>query len=290
MSKKIANNKKTVSVFITIIIAIVALILQTNIETSEKVEFIAEDDLKVYFIDVGQADSILVINKDETMLIDAGENEDGEYVVEFIKNKGITRLNYVIGTHPHEDHIGGLDDVINNFEIDNIFMPKVKTNTKTYEDVLDAVKNRNLKISSPKKGANFYIGDAKCEIMIDSIIDETNLNLSSIVIGVEFGNKNFLFMGDAETKNENSRNWTKVDVLKVGHHGSDTSSSKNFLNQIKPEISVIMVGRNNIYNLPKNEIINKLKKVGSDIYRTDIDGTILIKTDGNEITINKSTK
>jgi competence protein ComEC len=255
---------------------------------SQNTEFVAEDNLKVYFIDVGQADSILVVNKDQTMLIDAGGNEKGKEVVEFIQSKGITKLNYVIGTHPHEDHIGGLDDVINSFDIENILMPKMQTNTKTFEDVLDAINNKGLKITSPQKGNTFNIGDAKCEIMTDSISDESNLNLSSIIIRLEFGNKSFLFMGDAETKNENTITWDKVDVLKVGHHGSTTSSSKKFLNQVKPEIAIIMVGKDNSYNLPKDEIVTRLQNVGASIYRTDENGTILIETDGNNISVDKS--
>lgn len=186
--------------------------------TATPIEFVADDNLKVYFIDVGQADSILVINQDKSMLIDAGNNEDGEDIVNFIQEKGIEKLNYVIGTHPHEDHIGGLDDIINHIEVENIYMPKIETTTKTFEDVLDAISNKNLKITIPTKGQTFNIGEAQCEIMTDSILEKENLNLSSIVIRLEFGNNSFLFMGDAETKNEESRNWPKTDVLKVGHH------------------------------------------------------------------------
>lgn len=243
-SKK--SNKKIISTIIGIIIVIILSLLgcnsdiinkfakeiglnitiedaTTNISNNSteesKINFISEGDLKVYFIDVGQADSILITQKDQAMLIDAGNNEDGKDVVNFIKEKGISKLEYVVGTHPHEDHIGGLDDVINSdIEVENVLMPKMQTNTKTFENVLDAISSKGLKVTAPKKGDAFNIGDANCEIMTDSILNENNLNLSSITIMLTFGNNNFLFMGDAETKNEETRQWPKVDVLKVGHH------------------------------------------------------------------------
>ena len=253
-------------------------------------ETIMEEKLSVYFIDVGQADSILVINKDEAMLIDAGNNEDGQDVTNFIKEKGITKLNYVIGTHPHEDHIGGLDDVINSdIEIENVFMPKIQTNTKTFEDVLDAVENKNLSITAPNKGDNFKIGESNCQVMTDSILDKNNLNLSSIVIRLEYGNNSFLFMGDSEEENEKTMIWPKTDVLKVGHHGSNTSTSESFLNQVRPDYAVIMVGKSNNYGLPKEKIIERLKNVNAQIYRTDGMGTIKITSDGNNIEVYENT-
>lgn len=253
-------------------------------------EAIMEEELSVYFIDVGQADSILVTNKAEAMLIDAGNNEDGQDVVNFIKEKGITKLNYVIGTHPHEDHIGGLDDVINSdIEVENVFMPKIQTNTRTFENVLDAVENKNLSITAPIKGDTFKIGDANCQVMTDSILDKNNLNLSSIVIRLEYGNNSFLFMGDSEEENEKTITWPKTDVLKVGHHGSNTSSSESFLNQVKPTYAVIMVGKNNSYGLPKETILERLKNVSSQIYRTDEMGTIEITSNGNNIEVHENT-
>ena len=244
-------------------------------------------DLIVDYIDVGQADSILIRNENHSMLIDAGNNEDGKDVLNFIKDKGITKLDYVIGTHPHEDHIGGLDDVINSdLEIENILMPKISTNTKTFEDVLDAISNKGLSVTAPKKGDTFEIGKAKCTVMTDSILDEDNLNLSSIVLSLEYGENSFLFMGDAEEENEEQVSWPKTDVLKVGHHGSNTSSSEKFIQEVKPKYSIIMVGKDNSYKLPKQETLERLKAIGSKIYRTDQNGNIEIISDGVNIDVN----
>lgn len=174
-----------------------------------------ENNLHVYYIDVGQADSILIMNENQSILIDAGNNEDGDLVVNFIKNKGITKLDYVIGTHPHEDHIGGMDDVINNIDIDKIYLPSIQTNTKTYQDVLQAIKDKNKKISSLKKGDKFSVGEAEFDVMTDSILDKNNLNLSSNIIKMDFNGTSFLFTGDAESENEKSITWGPIDVLKV---------------------------------------------------------------------------
>ncbi len=303
MSRRKKSSKKLVGSIIGIIILAIAGIfglnqesinefleaentLNTGVQEVTASSLPVDGNLNVYFIDVGQADSILITNNDSSMLIDAGNNEDGEDVVNFIKEKGITTLDYVVGTHPHEDHIGGLDDVINSdLEIGKVYMPEIETTTKTFEDVIDAISNKNLTITSPKKGDTFILGNASLEVMTDSILDEDNLNLSSITLYLKYGNNSFLFMGDAEADNEETRDWPKVDLLKVGHHGSSTSSSEKFLNETKPTYSIIMAGEGNSYGLPTEETLNKLQNIGSTIYRTDLNGTITVTSDGENIEI-----
>ena len=258
---------------------------QTNSQNEQEVEFVAQEDLLIDFIDVGQADSILIRNQDEVMLIDAGTNEAGETVVNYLQNLGITKIDYLIGTHPHEDHIGGLDDVINHFDIGQIYMPKIETTTKTFEDVLDAIETKNLTVTSPNRGDKIELGQAEGEFMTEPILDKDNLNVSSLVLRLEFGNTSYLFMGDAEEENEETINWPKTDVLKVGHHGSSTSSSESFLEQVQPKYAIIMAGKDNSYGLPTQETIDKLNNIGSEIYRTDEDGTIQMTSDGNTIEI-----
>ena len=261
-----------------------------NIESENKSlnndEYVFENtgDLKVYIFDVGQADSILVTNNNETMLIDAGNNADGELIVEQLEKMNIEKVDYLVATHAHEDHIGGIDNVLNNFEVSKFYMPKKSSNTKTYEDVLTAVQNSNLKITAPKIGDTFYLGTSKCEIMnVDN--DADDLNETSIVIEITYGNKRFLFTGDTETTKEKERNWNDIDVLKVAHHGSSTSTSKEFLNQTKPEYAIISCGVNNDYGHPHKEVISRLN--GIETYRTDNDGTILVTCDGENIEISK---
>ena len=302
MARKKRNTKiqKLIATVIALIIVGIAGILgtneefvntvsdmgeQTNTQNEQQIEFVAQEDLLIDFIDVGQADSILIRNQDKVMLIDAGTNEAGKTVVNYLETLGITKIDYLIGTHPHEDHIGGLDDVINNFDIGQIYMPKIETTTKTFEDVLDAIENKNLTVTAPNKGDKIELGQAKGEFMTEPILDEDNLNVSSLVLRLEFGNTSYLFMGDAEKENEETIRWPKTDVLKVGHHGSSTSSSESFLEQVQPKYAIIMAGKDNSYGLPTQETIDKLNNIGSEIYRTDEDGTIQMTSDGNTIEI-----
>lgn len=243
-----------------------------------------EGELLVYYFDVGQADSIFVYNDGESMLIDAGNNPDGKLICNYLNTLGITKIDYLIGTHPHEDHIGGLDNVIKSFDIGTIYMPKQSANTKTFEDVINATSDKKLKIKSPNIGSTFNIGDAVCEVM--SKRDEAeDANTTSICVKLTYGSKSFLFTGDMETENEKERSWDDIDVLKVAHHGSSSSTSKNFLNQTKPEIAIISCGPNNDYGHPHKEVLTRLEKFETEVYRTDLLGTILLKCDGENVEI-----
>lgn len=224
----------------------------------------------------------------KNLLIDAGNVEDGDKIVAGLKSLGIDTLDYVIGTHIHEDHIGGMDKIIENFNIGTIYLPYNKTSTvKYYERLLTAIKAKNLKIAKAEIGETFTIGEANCEIKFVDHTEPKEANNASIVLQLNYHNHKYLFMGDAEKEVEEQGNWEDVDVLKVGHHGSKTSSTQDFLNKVKPEIAVIPVGEGNSYGLPKDEILQRYEKMGSKIYRTDKDGTIHIIDNGEEITIEK---
>lgn len=252
---------------------------------TEDVIFADENTLNVYFIDVGQADSILLENKGHYMLIDAGNNEDGPKLVNYFNEQDIKEFDYVVGTHAHEDHIGGMDDIIKNFKIDNFYMPDAITTTKTFEDVLDALEETNVIFQTPKVNQTFNLQNTTITTL-SVTADEKNLNDTSIVLKVKHGTNTFLFMGDASTKIEKNllNKDIKSDVLKVGHHGSRYSTSLEFLKKVSPEYAVISVGENNTYKHPHEEILKRLEEQNIQIYRTDKQGTILAKSNGSIIT------
>lgn len=301
-------NKKTKKLIVSILILIVAFIYtiyeddinnyldsfnNTKTEQKRKVDkkttpTIKEDELDVYFIDVGQADSILIRNKGHNMLIDAGNNEDGSKLVNYFKSLGIESFDYVVGTHAHEDHIGGMDDVIKNFNINKFYMPDAITTTKTFEDVLDALELKGIGFNTPEVDREFNFSDSKIRTLYVGS-DKSDLNDTSIVLKLTYGSNSFLFTGDATSSVERKilDKDISCDVLKSGHHGSSYSSSAQFLRKVNPKYTVISVGVNNIYRHPSQITLDKLEKIGSKIYRTDKDGTILMKSDGVNIKVEK---
>ena len=302
MGNKKSNKKNQLKQLILAILILIILVIlskteiieKTNVEISPQiVENISENiiidqnKLNILYFDVGQADSQLITYKEKTLLIDAGNIKDGEKLVNGIKNLGITKLDYVIGTHVHEDHIGGMSYIIDEFKIGEFYLPyNTKTTSNYYKTLLTSLMKKEVGITEANIGDKIQLEDIVCEIMSVDNSEPEDANNSSIVVQINYGNLKYLFMGDATSKNEKSRNWEDIDVLKVGHHGSITSSSEEFLNSILPEIAIISVGKENNYQLPKDKIIERLQKNGSTIYRTDKDGTIQISSDGitNEIT------
>lgn len=256
-----------------------------NVETKTSDELVCEKDkLNIFFLDVGQADSSLIVYNDMSMLIDAGNVNDGELILEGIKKLGLKDIDYVIGTHIHEDHLGGLKDVVKGIDIGKIYLPyNDSSTTKYYKELLKVIQSKDMMIEEALVGDKIKFTDKiEVEIMAVDNNQPEDANDASIVVELSYGDMDYLFMGDATTKVEKGRVWNDIDVLKVGHHGSNTSSSKSFLEQVSPEISIISVGKENTYGLPKDTIIKRLNSVGTNIYRTDNVGTIQIISDGKD--------
>lgn len=264
---------------------------KNNDNSTQKIEtYKVDGNLIVDFIDVGQGDSILIRQGDHAMLIDGGTSECKDDLLNFLKSENIQKFDYIVGTHPHEDHIGSLDDVINAYDFDTILFPKVTTTTKTFENLVNAVKNKNKKFTTPVSGNEYTLGDAKFKILAPSSDSYQSLNNYSIVIKLTYGENTFMFTGDAETLSEtemlNSFDDLTADVLKIGHHGSTTSTSKKFLNAVNPKYAVISVGKDNTYNHPTKTTMNKLEELKIPVYRTDEEGTIECVSNGKDITFN----
>jgi competence protein ComEC len=299
------KHKKKPKPFIHVILGIILLVIGFSFlptqpsegemakQKEEKDSVVSSDkllEMKVHFIDVGQGDAILIASDGQYMLIDAGDNNKADEVVNYLKKEGVETLAYVIGTHPHSDHIGGLDKVIQSFDVKKIIMPNKLHDTKTFEDVLDAVSDKNLKITTPKVGDEYLIGGGKFTIIAPNQDKYSNLNNYSVGIKLENENNSFVMYGDAELEAEYDILDNKInisaDVLKLGHHGSDTSTSEGILKAVKPSYAIISAGLDNKYGHPHNETLQKLIDRNIQLYRTDLQGTIIATSDGENITFN----
>ena len=248
----------------------------------------SESKLIVHFLDVGQGDSIFIeLPNGKTMLVDAGENYHGQGIIDYVQTIGYHKLDYVVATHPHEDHIGSMPYIVRNFEIGSIYMPDVTANTATFESLLKAIKAKGLRVKNGRTGVHI-IKDSEltADIIAPDKPDESNLNNSSIVLLLTFGNVSYLLTGDAETKELNAiRADMHATVLKAGHHGSKTSTTQTLLKKISPSVTVISCGKNNDYGHPHAEVLKMLKSVNSTVYRTDRDQTVIVATDGSSLTV-----
>lgn len=252
--------------------------------------------LTVNFIDVGQGDSELIqLPNSQNMLIDSGPNDAGSTVADYLSTQGVKRIDYLVTTHPHEDHIGNMDRIVEKFDIGQVYMPKAISTTKTYENLLNAIQKKGLKITAGRAGMTILDKDGlKISFLAPCGSKYEDLNNWSIVTKVQFGNTSFLFEGDAEELSEEqmikSGANIKADVLKIAHHGSQSSTGVSALKAISPKYAVISVGKGNDYGHPHQVTLDKLAAAGVKVYRTDQNGTIIMTSDGKNITVKAAVK
>ncbi len=274
-------------VIVFVLIAVIVLIFKNyDSYTLSSNPVILDDKLFVNFIDVGQGDSIFIeLPNNETMLIDAGEKYESANVIDFINDKGYSKIDYLIGTHPHSDHIGGLTDVINSYDVKEIYLPKVIHTSQTYETLLNTIDSLKLKVNAAFSGmVIFQDENLKITILSPTVEEYSNLNNYSVVVKLEYGATSFLFMGDAEALVEKDIiEYANSDVIKVGHHGSDTSSSIDFVNTVDADYAVIMSGKDNQYDLPSSNVVDRWTKSGAKVFNTSVNGNIIFSSDGNNI-------
>ena len=253
--------------------------------------FPSEIKLVCHYLDIGQGDSIFIeLPNRQTMLIDSGENYHGAGIIDYIESRGYKRIDYLVATHPHADHIGSMPYIVRNFDIGSIYMPKVSTNSSIYEDLLKAVKSKKLSVVNTKAGLNI-LKDEEINLSADVAapvkLDRENLNNSSLVIRLKYKDSSFLFTGDAENEEISAiKSDISADVLKVGHHGSSNSTTKEFLEKVNPKIAVISCGAHNDYGHPHKSVLKLLKQAKCEVYRTDKSGTVSVASNGSEYEVN----
>ena len=295
------KKKKLVKYLFTILAAVVCFIVGVigdwdkigdNLGLSQPA-VTAEGKLEVHFIDVGNADCILVRQEDKTMLIDAGERKSKTTLQHHFDTYGVEKFDLVIATHPHADHIGGMQYVLDNYPVERFVMSYMDEppTTASYENMLECLLEKDIPVDEAKPGAVYELGTARLQILAPYESDEEANNVS-VVTRLSFGDKSFLFTDDAETTVEkqliSGEYAIKADVLKMGHHGSNTSNSTAFLRQVAPDFAVITCGKNNSYGHPHQEVIDRLDGQRVEAYRTDIHGHIVFTTDG--ITLSVTTR
>ncbi|MEF9983525.1 MAG: ComEC/Rec2 family competence protein [Oscillospiraceae bacterium] len=261
-----------------------------NEETNSPKKPLSKGEVEVHIIDVGQGDSILIKTPTKVVLIDSGENDKGKTVVDYLISQKIQNIDILIATHPHSDHIGGMDYVIDNMNINKILMPKlpdeIVPTTRVYTDVLQSIAKKGLKITNPTPQIQYDLGNGATLKVIAPLAEFKSLNEMSIVTRLDFGESSFLFTGDIEKFSEKSivesKSDVDVDVLDTAHHGSRGSNTADFLAEVTPKLATISLGKDNDYGHPHKEAVERISKY-CNILRTDLNGNIVLKTDGKTI-------
>lgn len=298
MAKRAKKNykKQNTSVVVTAIAAIIIVILSIYfgpeiLDDSKSPGVMPDGAVQVHFIDVGQGDSALIVTPGgKYVLVDAGPNSSEKDLLSYLDSHGVEEIEYVVLTHPHEDHIGGADGVINKYIVKHVMMPDVSSDTITFERVLEAIDKHDVDMIVPKPGGEFSVDGVSLRILAPLSSSYRDLNNYSIVMRVSYGSTSVIFTGDAEALSEKemlkkySDSDLRSNILKVGHHGSVSSTTLEFLNAVSPEIAVISCGTGNTYGHPHKETIDKLNKAGVNIYRTDMNGSVVFALDGETIT------
>lgn len=260
---------------------------QSNHRNNHEETMEQEGKFAMHFIDVGQGDATLVECDGEYMLIDAGDVNKGTTVQLYLTKQNVPKLNYVVGTHPDADHIGGMDVILTKYDCDTILMTDKTSDSKAYREVMDVIEYRNYKVTVPKTGDTFWLGSARCTVL-GPVKKNNDDNNSSIVLKIDYGNTSFLLSGDAEEDEEqeiiDSGADLNADVYHVGHHGSRTASSEEWNRLISPNAVVISCGAGNSYGHPHEETLAAFRQMGVDVYRTDEQGSIIVSSDGEQLT------
>ena len=246
------------------------------------------DDVSIHFIDVGQADCIFVQDGEDTMLIDVGNRDDDVVVTQYLDGLGIEQIDYFIATHPHEDHIGCAATILRLYDIDTMIKSEAENDTACYKSMMEQAEESNVKIEISEPGETYSLGNGEFQILGPITADKDELNNNSVVIRYQYGETTFLFTGDAERDEEleilDAGYDVSADVLKVGHHGSSSSTTYPWLRAVAPQYAVISCGKDNSYGHPHEETLSKLRDAEVEILRTDKNGTIVFTTDGTSLT------
>lgn len=284
--KRNSGGNHLVTIVLALVIALLATYFGVNQSDERQTTPVSGDGLSVHYIDVGQGDSTLLTCGGKTMLIDAGIPSAGQIVMDYLSAQGITAIDYLVCTHAHADHCGGLDDIVVNFPVKTIYSSVAESQNNSFTYFAEAAETAGIEIEVPELDSTFSLGEATVTVL-GPREDYTDVNNQSLVLRVDYGETSFLFTGDAEYESEtailDAGCDVRCDVLKAGHHGSRTSTGYRLLYEAEPQYCVISCGANNDYGHPHDDTLSRLRDAEVTTYRTDQNGTVVCFSDGKSL-------